>query len=241
MKKYLIAAVALLGFSSAAMAIDYEPEEGFTFQANVGMSVSSISGLEDYGSKAGFTIGAKGEYMLPSAMGVYVNAGVDWTMKGAKHEWDEHFSIPTVVDATYSITNTISTHYIQIPIHVGFRYNLAENLGLYGEFGPYFAFGLAGSSKNSLDADGTWTKQYETSYGIFTNKTKTFTFQRPDFGVGIRIGAEYDNHYSINAGMDWGVTDMYRDKYRDYIYDTNHIELDPLHNFCFTIGVGYRF
>ena len=38
-------------------------------------------------------------------------------------------------------------YYIEIPLHVGYRYNVLENLGVYADFGPYFAIGVNGKEK----------------------------------------------------------------------------------------------
>lgn len=247
MKKYFIAALAMVGLSTSAFAIDYEPEEGLTVQVVAGMAASSINGMDDYNGKVGMTAGIKFEYMLPSAMGTYVNAGGNWTMKGAKRTFD--MNIPTYGQITN--THKFATNYLEIPVHVGYRYNFSDELGIYGEFGPYFAFGFAGQAKNQLDADGTWTKDYEDSYAVFAASKKRPNFQIWDMGVGFRIGAEYDNHYSINLGCDWGITDMWRDSYRDAMYDTfmdpqsplfdKNYTLNKLHNFNFTLTLGYRF
>ena len=71
--------------------------------------------------------------------------------------------------------------------------------------------------------------------------------QRWDAGIGFRIGAEYEGHYNLMFGCDWGLADMYRDSFRDayktYTATTfgTDSRLPKVHNFNFSITVGYRF
>ena len=246
MKKLMIAALALV-FTGSAHAIDFEPEEGVTLQLNAGMSISNITnfkvdGDDLGGAKVGATIGAKLEYMLPNAMGTYVNAGIDWTMKGCSKSDTESFG----TNGKLNTKSTATLHYLQIPIHVGYRYNLMENLGVYAEFGPYFAMGINAHHGYSIDVDGNWKNEIEDmfSYNMFSEQKGDLEyapyFQIWDFGLGYRIGAEYDNHYSLSLGMDWGISDMLRDKYRDKMADAA-MPLGKPHNFCTYITLGYRF
>ncbi|MBQ0020433.1 MAG: PorT family protein [Bacteroidales bacterium] len=235
MKKFLVAALALV-CSGSAFAIDNEPEEGLSTQVFLGMTTSSIQNLNSFDGKVGGTAGIKFDYMLPNAHGTYINAGLDWIMKGAKMSYKNDFP----VIGTTEVTTKIPTHYIELPVHVGFRYNVMQDLGVYGEVGPYFAFGVGGNNKVSLDADGSEVAQYESSYSIFKKAKDRVNFQRWDAGFGFRVGCEYMNHYSLNLGCDWGFTDMWRDSYRDAAHDAG-VKLDKIKNFAFNLSFGYRF
>lgn len=235
MKKLFIAALAM-AVSTTAFAIDNEPEEGITTQVNFGMSVSRLNNKDmKMDGKVGGTLGFKLEYMLPNAHGTYVNAGLDWMMKGAKKSYDI-----SILGQDYTSTDKIRTHYIQLPIHVGFRYNIMPDLGVYGEIGPYFAMGLAGKNITELDADGSWTAAYEQDYNIFKSSKTRPNFQRWDAGFGFRLGCEYMEHYSLNLGCDWGITDMWRNDYRDAVVDAGGV-MNDVRNFNMTLTFGYRF
>lgn len=247
MKKLFTAALALV-FAGNAMAIDNEPEPGVTYQAFLGFTASKINGLDDYKGKVGGTMGIKMEYMLPNAHGTYINLGVDWTMKGAKNKESEKIGFIDGIDfGTVDVIDKMTTHYLEIPIHVGFRYNVLPEVGVFAEVGPYFAIGVGGKHTTSLDADGSWTKDFEESYAIFKNRGDKTNLQRWDAGFGFRVGAEYMNKYSLNLGCDWGFTDMYRDDYRDIIQDGMKdlgfpgFKLKKIKNFNFVMSFGYRF
>lgn len=236
-KNILLPALALL-FSANAFALDNEPEEGVTTTAFLGMSVANVrnNALFD-DAKVGGTLGVKFDYVLPNAHGTYLSAGLDWAMRGSKTT-----IVALGVSSNAEATAKLNLHYLEIPVHVGYRYNLNENVGFYGEVGPYFAVGVGGKYKISVDADGSEWNQIEenASYPIFKKNKEKDSFQRWDAGLGFRLGAEFNQRYNVILGCDWGLTDMWRDDYRDFISDAGG-KLDKCKNFNFTIAVGCRF
>ena len=237
MKKFLIAAVALV-MSGSAFAIDNEPEEGVTAQFNLGLTVSNIKDMPT-NAKPGGTMGFKLEYMLPNAHGTYINAGVDWIMRGAKKEGIENLKPGD--PKMYDYTEKVNAHYLEIPIHVGFKYNIIPELGVFGEVGPYFAIGVGGKVKHEYDQDGLG--DFEWSYKTF--KKSQSGLQRWDAGLGFRVGAEYNQHYSLALGCDWGFTDMYTKDFREaWAKDPARLPGERLgtpKNISFVMTMGYRF
>ena len=237
MKKIFALALAAIMCASSAKALEYIPESGFTVQGLFGMNISNFrhpdaafDGLTD--PKAGFNLGVRGEYMLPSCYGVFVNLGVNYTMKGAKMD------VPATLPDDYSCTVKFRPCYIEIPLHVGYRFNVLDNLGVFADFGPYFAIGVNGKEKFEFDGDAV--EDYSTKF--FRNSDMNLgEIQRYDFGLGFRVGAEYANHHSLNFSFDWGLTDMYRDSYRREFFKENGFELGKLKNFNAGITYGYRF
>lgn len=237
MKKIFALALAAIMCASSAKALEYIPESGFTVQGLFGMNISNFrhpdaafDGLTD--PKAGFNLGVRGEYMLPSCYGVFVNLGVNYTMKGAK--MDVAASLPD----DYSCTVKFRPCYIEIPLHVGYRFNVLDNLGVFADFGPYFAIGVNGKEKFEFDGDAV--EDYSKKF-FRNSKMILGEIQRYDFGLGFRVGAEYANHHSLNFSFDWGLTDMYRDSYRREFFKENGFELGKLKNFNAGITYGYRF
>lgn len=237
MKKIFALALAAIMCASSAKALEYIPESGFTVQGLFGMNISNFrhpdaafDGLTD--PKAGFNLGVRGEYMLPSCYGVFVNLGLNYTMKGAK--MDVAASLPD----DYSCTVKYRPCYIEIPLHVGYRFNVLDNLGVFADFGPYFAIGVNGKEKTEFEGDAV--EDYSKKF-FRNSKMILGEIQRYDFGLGFRVGAEYANHHSLNFSFDWGLTDMYRDSYRREFFKENGYELGKLKNFNAGITYGYRF
>lgn len=238
MKKFFSLLIVLAMCCGNVMALDNEPEEGISFMGLFGMNVSKLQNHE-YNAKVGATMGIRADYVLPNAHGTYITAGVDWTMKGGKLSYSEMVGT-TNVDATAKY----ALHYFEVPIRVGFRYNASDELGLYGEVGPYFAVGVGGKHKVKLDMDGDAANQIEDAgtYKAFRNYGyPDKTFQRWDAGIGFRVGAEYNEHYNLMLGCDWGLADIYRNSLRDDFYDNTGTSLPKVHNFNFSITLGYRF
>ena len=153
-------------------------------------------------------------------------------MKGAKMD------VPATLPDDYSCTVKFRPCYIEIPLHVGYRFNVLDNLGVFADFGPYFAIGVNGKEKFEFDGDAVEDR----STKFFRNsKMDLGEIQRYDFGLGFRVGAEYANHHSLNFSFDWGLTDMYRDSYRREFFEKNGFELGKLKNFNAGITYGYRF
>ena len=236
MKKFFMIALGVL-FAGNAMAIENEPKQGFTGMAFMGVNATHIKNTE-YDGKAGGVFGFRLDYVLPKAHGAYATAGVDWTMKGGRYDID----VPTLGTEDVDATVKAGLHYFEVPIRVGFRYNISKEVGVYGELGPYFAVGLGGKHKLKVDADGSqWDKiEDDMTWKIFKKSSHRENFQRWDAGFGFRVGAEYNQHYNLMLGCDWGITDMWRDDYRDAMYEARN-PLDKAKNFNFTLAFGYRF
>lgn len=237
MKKVFTLIIALATFASNAMALDYEPEQGVTWMGIFGMNVSKLQN-HPYNAKAGAVLGAKVDYVLPYAHGTYLTAGLDWSIKGGKRS-----AVINDGSKDYDATGKYALHYVEIPVRVGFRYNMSDEFGIYGELGPYFAVGVGGRHKLSIEGDGQVIDDIEDAqtYKAFKKDNSHEYFQRWDAGIGFRIGAEYNKHYNLMLGCDWGLADMYRDSYRSYWYDKFNETLPKPHNFNLSIAFGYRF
>lgn len=245
MKKYFLLVIALAMCAGNAKALDNEPEEGFTFMGLFGMNISKLQN-HPYNAKAGAMMGARADYVLPSAHGTYVTAGLDWTMKGGKTS--DGCLYPSAPGEEEDITGThkYALHYFEVPIRVGFRYNFSDEFGVYGEVGPYFAVGVGGKHKCSI-GDGAEISAIEDAHTFkaFRNSynpeyLNNQTFQRWDSGIGFRIGAEYNQHYNLMIGCDWGLADIYRNNLRNAYKDATGKSLPSVHNFNFSFTFGYR-
>lgn len=235
MKKVLLAALALFTFTSA-MALDNEPKPGLTFQGQVGMNISNIKG-SIYDTKPGANLGFYGQYMLEKAHGTYIFAGLNYGMKGGKTSYN-------VLNGPFAgddINEKVNLHYLNIPIHIGFQYNIIPELGVFADFGPYM--GVAPGGRKVVDYVKDIPDDYH--YNVLKHHDKGEYvdgpgIQRFDWGLGFRFGAEYNQHYSLNIGLDWGLTDILRDSYRSQSAIANHI-LPKYKNFNAAITLGYRF
>lgn len=236
MKKTMIAALAALAMASSAYAGNSAAEDsGFSFIPQFGMNISNFRmdelPLEGMNPKVGFNIGIHAEYMLPECYGIYVNAGLEYSMKGAKER------IYYLVDDEYlPATGIVRAYYLQLPIHIGYRYNVLDNLGVYADLGPYFALGTNG--KYIIKKDNFAEDE---SDNFFTKNDYIFDAKRGEIGFGFRIGAEYAKHYNIIFSCDWGLTNMLTQEYKHNLVMNNEVKDPSVKNFAAAITVGYRF
>jgi len=235
MKKFLTIALAVL-FTGNAMALDNVPESGISWVGFAGMTVSNLKSA-NLDPKMGVTFGIKLDYMLPSAYGTYLTAGVDWVHRGARDTYPTMYNdngTPVPTDVTFKV----QSHYLEIPVRVGYRYNFSDILGIFGEVGPYFAIGVTGKGKMKYEDYPDDSYMWFGKHYAFGNIKG---IQRFDCGMGFRVGAEYKEMYSLTIGYDWGITDMYTDDYRTTYKATTGLALAKMKNRSFVATVGFRF
>lgn len=158
MKKLLFSLVLLICGTAIVSAQDFAK---FRVGVTGGVNISSWTGkgCDNVSSAIGFQVGARGEYNFNNSL--YLGAALLWDAKGQKYE---------------------SAHYINLPVHFGYRYNFSEKWSVFGEVGPYFACGVAGE--------------------MFTDNEDVSRF---DCGLSFRVGAEYKK-IQFHVGYDYGLT-----------------------------------
>ena len=129
MKKILVLFVL-----SIACIMGTHAQEGLKWGAMAGMNSSKFS-TDGLDSKVGFHVGIKAEKDLPQiAQGVYLDMAALLSLKGTQINGN---------DASLKF----NPYYLEIPIHMGYKYAINDNFAIFGNFGPYFAVGLFGKMK----------------------------------------------------------------------------------------------
>lgn len=103
--------------------------------------------------------------------------------------------------------------YLQLPAHIGYKFDLGSDIRLVVNAGPYAAFGIGGKSKSGGE-----------SQKLFGDNR----FKRFDYGVGGGLGVEF-GHFSVAGGYDWGLNDI------------NDAEGDKIQNRNAYLTLGYKF
>lgn len=235
MKKIITTLITVLLFTGKATAMDYVPESGFSLQGLFGLNISNVNNL-NANAKVGFNMGLRLEYMMPDCYGVYISGGLNYSLKGFMYS---SFVTPDESNGQTlpptGVTYRGNAFYLEIPLHIGYRYNFSNIFGIYADFGPYFALGTNGKLRTNYD-DDMWD---DTKTAYYRNG-KAMDIQRCDCGIGYRIGVEYANAYSFTLSMDWGLTDLYRDSFRKQMAVDDY-RLPKIHNFNCSLTYGYRF
>lgn len=208
MKKILplLAFALLVSAAASAQGIRY----GVTGALNVSSFSMSSGGLSiSTDSRLAFNAGFKMDLALPIIDGIYMDTGLLLSAKGSKYT--------SMVEGD-PVNNTVRPYYLEIPVQFGYRYELGDNMSVFGSFGPYFAVGLFGKA--------------EYDNGMETFKSDVFGtdgMQRFDFGLGLRGGVEIFKHYQIFLGYDWG------------LLNASNVAGSKIYNRNFYIGAAYLF
>lgn len=172
------------------------------FGVTAGMNVANITDTES-DCRIGFNVGVKGEYNFSNNL--YGTAGLLFTQKGCKAD-----------EAIYpgkSVTIKCTPGYLQLPVNIGYRYNVGDGVSIFGETGPYFAVGVCGKYKagdekiDFFGDDGVDAKRF-------------------DCGWDVKVGVEASG-FQIGLGYEYGFTKVWEDT--------------SAHNSNFMVSVAYMF
>lgn len=159
----------------------------------------NLSSPTNYTSQVGYNVGVKGEYLFKEDKGFYIDWGVSLSQKGWKSEC--YFDQQAKTNTRWK-TNA---HYLNIPIHVGYKIPVGEKLSFFASVGPYFGVGLFGKYKAVSDLSETTLAK-----NVFNDYMNRF-----DWGVGARLGVECMKHFQLSVGYDWGLKKIRHDKLND--------------------------
>ncbi|MDR2953884.1 MAG: PorT family protein [Prevotella sp.] len=162
-----------------------------SFGVKAGMNLSEIQKLDD-NIKVGFNVGVTAEMDLPASC--FLLSGLELTTKGAKSKE----ITGGAVGGSNSAKATLNAMYLQLPVHVGYKMDIAPGTKLLFHVGPYFAYGIGGKIK--WDADNIEDSDF------FSDNSNRF-----DFGVGGAIGVEFIDRIAVNLGADQGLTKVFKD------------------------------
>lgn len=215
MKKVLLI-VALTMISTGAFAQT-------SFNVKAGMNVSNWMGkdVEDLSAKIGFKVGVGMEYQFTDL--ISLQPSLMFSTKGGRQveKYDE---------GGYSgkVKLVMNQAYLELPIMVAFRLNIADNTNIVLSAGPYLAVGIGGQTEMKLTGDITWE-----DLGVDKDDTKGDTFG--DDGLGLR---RFDAGLGIGAAVEFGR--MFAGL--DCQFGMVKLEEDfKATNVCFGISVGYKF
>jgi len=196
-KTALIAVAVLVGMSVNAQ------DKPLTFGVKAGMNLSNFSGngADGMDAKVGFNVGLTLDYAL--TQDVYLMTGLEFSMKGGKDKGSISYG-----GVSFTGEEKDNPMYLQIPIHVGYKFNVTEYTKLVLHVGPYLAYGVGGKSKikGVATVEGE-TGSIDTDYDFFSDATA----KRFDMGLGLGVGAEFGK-FGIGLGYDLGLLNISQNK-----------------------------
>ncbi|WP_455973018.1 porin family protein [Bacteroides congonensis] len=189
----------LLFFALVAMSVvSINAQDNLKWGVMAGMNVSKYT-ITGFDSRIGFHAGIKAELGLSQeASGAYMDFAALLTLKGAK------------IDAGSLASFKMNPYYLEVPIHIGYKYAVNDDFALFGSAGPYIAVGLFGKAKAKVDGDLVDLGEFggnSASEDIFGDDG----FKRFDFGLGLKAGVEFSKKYQVAISYDFGLVEVAKD------------------------------
>lgn len=216
-KVILFSSLLLFSFIASAQNLP------LTFGVKAGANLSNFSGdgADGADAKFGYNFGVTVDYAINYNW--YLTSGLEFTNKGAKSDYLLIDLDELAVEKIGKIKYT--ANYLQLPIHVGYKLDIAEGTKINFHAGPYFAYGIAGKSKVSDITSAI--------YDDLDRKVDTFSddaLKRFDFGLGLGAGVEF-GQINVGLGFDFGLLNISQLGDSDY----------PIRNQNAYLTVGYKF
>lgn len=237
MKKVFAAAAAVLMCATVSYAQSFrdmfrsDDKGGIEWGVRAGLNISDIASKyvydgvtekNDYKAQAGFHVG--GVVGIPITNGFYIQPGLIFSSKGARD---------TYKGEGYKSVYSMFPVYLEIPVLASFRADVANNVNLQVNVGPYFDFGLGGKFSGKSTYEGETSKSSIPFFGKTTDDKEKFGMKRFDLGLSFGAGVELWEHYYVGLKYDLGLFNMrIKDEWgKDY----------KVHNGTFAITLGYNF
>lgn len=191
MRKILLSLVALCCFYAANA-------QTFRFGPTV---VGNLNISNETKTKLGFAVGAKAEMDLNNVEhGWFMDASVLFNNRNRQSE--NYFNNETKLTQNWKY----STYSLLVPINVGYKFRLSDNLNLLAAVGPYVDFGLTGTDKvTTTDAKGQ-SKEEKISSNVYGDKL----FNRVNYGFDAKVGIEIAKHYQLNLSYSRSFNNLFK-------------------------------
>lgn len=153
-------------------------EKKTIFGIKAGLNVSNIGATDDKefdntNAKTGFHAGVTLDYAFTPNW--YLLTGLEYTTKGTKIDLG-------------SRDMDIKAAYVQLPLHGGFKFRVADALSVLVYLGPYFAYGLHGKSKYGSFKYDTFSKDIAKKFDCGMNFGAGLEWKKFCFGLGGEYG-----------------------------------------------------
>lgn len=198
MKKILLSLLAL-GCFSATNA------QTFRFGPTVG---GNLNISDETKTKIGFAVGAKAEMNFNNPEnGWFMDASVLFNNRNRQSEkYYNNEGIYSNNETKLTLCWKYSTFSLLVPVNVGYKFRLSDNLNLLAAVGPYADFGLTGTDKvTTTDAKGH-SKEEKISPNVYGDKL----FNRVNFGFDAKVGVEISKHYQLSLSYSRGFTNIFK-------------------------------
>ena len=216
MKKLFASIAALFVAASvttaSAQAIMNDDSNPWRFGVQLGLNMPTF-GESEYSSTIGWNMGATVLYDMQHFIpNTYLRGSVLYSRKGSAAG---ELTITNDKDIYHFKDATYYLHYLDVPLHFGYAYELNDMFCLFAETGPYLAFRFSGSQR--YDVHEKWNpttskfEKWEQCPDDMADNPGMGDLRRFDIGWGVGAGILIDKKYQLSANYDWGMCDAVPD------------------------------
>lgn len=170
-----------------------------------------------------------------------VSTGMHYMQKGAEYQTNNFSENGT----TAYFTGREKLHFLTIPVLLGYREKIADNIGWTLSAGPSFNFGLAGKIDETIEyfgSDEVEFQNYKVAFGEGVNDDYKSTQVGFQISPGLFVELNDRSKVMFNVTWDFGTGDMFSKRYKSAneffdVYKGNQVH----RNTMFSIGYEYHF
>ncbi|MDL2303326.1 PorT family protein [Dysgonomonas sp. OttesenSCG-928-D17] len=184
-----------------------------TFGIKAGMNLSNMTKDLKGDAKIGFNAGVTLDFAM--SPDVYLMSGLQYSLEGTKDG-----------DAKMNFS------YLKLPVHIGYKMPVSENVRFVLHIGPYLAYAVDGKYKLGSVSVDAFNKDLEDMFG--------FKYRRFDLGIGLGVGVEIGKIH-LDLGYDLGFINRINMKDNTWSIDNTGISDPNGKNMNAYLTVGYKF
>lgn len=229
----LFAMVSLAGFSQFK-----------GWNAKVGMNLSSWT-EDELDTKLGFRAGVGTEYMFSNIFSL--QPSLFFSLKGCKASDEGEFE-----NVQGKVKLTVNQMYLELPVMLAARFNVANNTNLVITAGPYAGYGIGGKTNVDVRVNNEKFKVKFNSFGKVDKVTvekngKSQDIPLEDLSIGFgNIEFDKNDNKFLNR-FDWGLGVGLALEFKRFIvgmdgqFGLRELGADGPKNLNYAFNVGYKF
>lgn len=220
MKKLFVCLAAMLYVGCASAQVKIGIEAG----ANLSRMVGSSSLPSEKEAKTGFQIGMTADYEFGAHW--MLMSGISFIQRHGELQLGENYPSTSSQYEGYMRFPKVQTriNYLQIPLKLGYNFQIGQKLQLIPSIGLYAAYGF-GAGDCDLTIKDTGTTQWKPLDG--KDKEGLNAFRHWDLGTTAGVKMILNQHYVVSLDYSLGLKKILADY--------------GLRNSTYQISVGYRF
>jgi len=191
--RFVIVAVSVIIGAAGVNA-----QKSLSYGVNAGLEVSKAQGGDN--AKVGFNVGVGAEYGFARIW--FVDAWLKFNLK----PWEVSSQTVWANDPDMKIQGSVkysaSPYTLTLPIRIGNKFVVNDNVKIFGAVGPYIGVGLGGKCKMSYDMKisegGSYSGSASEDIDNIYDNNDGFGMKRFEVGATVAAGVELFNHWRIS-------------------------------------------